>query len=330
MAIAILAIISIVLFGMVNQVGASWGRVQSQIDIHQNARSILSVMASELRLAALPVDRSNPNGLQFIVDPSQLIGAASSISAGGFLNAHAIFWQAPIATSTTQGNLAEVGYFVRWDTSVAGNPRASLCRFFVNPDDANSHYLIYSNPTAWLSGAILDAVAPANGPSYQGWMADNVIGLWVRCLDANGNPITRVAAVSSTKAATLNYSFDSRRGFTALDASRNPLEKSGYSDATLSPAEQVLCTLPNTVEIAIVVIDSQTARAVASVPSYPQPYQTSPQAGYPSPVSPYTKYSPVNFWNDINNFLTTLKAAQPRVARGAHVFSMRVPLANGG
>ncbi len=118
------------------------------------------MIASDLRPAALPIDRSNLYNLQLLEDPPSLINATSGLG-GGYLYPHALFWQAPLATvnlSGGAGKMAEVGYFVRWINTSSSNPRAILCRFFVNPGDSN--YLIYSQPTNWLTSSVLDAAAP--------------------------------------------------------------------------------------------------------------------------------------------------------------------------
>ncbi len=71
-AVAILSILSLLLMVILNQVSAGWSLVQSQIDARQNGRAILTLMASDLRPAALPTDRTNTNNLQFVVDPPAL------------------------------------------------------------------------------------------------------------------------------------------------------------------------------------------------------------------------------------------------------------------
>lgn len=349
-AIVVLSILSLLLFTILNQVSSTWTQVGSQIEMQQNGRSILNLIASELRVAALPQNRVNPNvtlpnsdpydpSLQLIVDPPQLPANGTE-----YLCPHAIFWQAPIATDTTYGNLAEIGYFIRWDTTTPPakptNPRAVLCRFFVNPTApgaGGSNYLIYPpnplgdwTPNTWISSAVLDAVAPGtSGPTttantYPGWFADNVIGLWVRCLDGNGNPIVMIPANGSYPLT--NYSFDSRLGYMAQDVQGNNYyhAKSGYADS--SGIEHVLATLPKTIEIAIVVIDSRTASYVTAIPSY-APFPHAPFAPTGAGRAVHSTDSPMNFWNDINYFITNLP---PRIAHGAHIYSIRVPLLNGG
>ena len=169
-----------------------------------------------------------------------------------------------------------------------------------------------------------------------------MIGLWVRSLDGNGVPIVLTAADPPrpggitghlSDSATTNYSFDSRLGYLATDAGNSGyyIAKSAYYDSGVTPHEQIQAALPSTIEIAIVLIDSQTANRVTAIPSY-TPYNMSPTlpTGANAAVAPYTSNSPNDFWNDINTFLTNLQSSQPLVAKGAHVYSIRVPLVNGG
>jgi len=330
-SIGVLSILFLLLFGILNQLSGTWTQIRAQIYRHQNGQAILGLIASDLRVAMLPQNRMETHSLQLVVDPPALLTA----SPNNYLFPHAIFWQAPIATNTTNGNIAEVGYFIRWDTTTnPSNPRATLCRFFVNPSDAN--YLIYSTTQSWLTPAILDAVAPATTSPYQGWFADNVIGLWVRCLDANGVPITQTATAvgQQSSALTTNYSFDSRLGYLSSNAGGTPAYIPKYAYYDPGTGQNIIAgALPSTVEIAIVLLDSPAAaqlRGPLSSILY-APFTMSP-AVTPTPpaASPYTSNSPADFWNDVNQFLANLKTSQPTVAKGAHVYSIRVPLVNGG
>jgi hypothetical protein len=209
-------------------------------------------MTRELEAATLqapfptfPIPANTPN-LQFIANlPSNTVNA--TVIPGNCLNPHGLFWQAPVASHTSRGNMAEIGYFVRWDTSQPGSARATLCRFQVDPADAsgnkNANYNLYDlnsttgQPANWL--VPIPTVAPAVAPSYQGWFADNVIALWVRCLDSQNQPITENAAGTQLN---FGYGFDSRQGYTD-------------SQGLIHPAP----ALPYAVEIAIVAVDSRTA-----------------------------------------------------------------------
>jgi len=309
-AMAIFAMLATLLFGVLSQVNKTWQQAQSQIEPRKSGRAILDYITRELEMASLPEVRgmnysntsSSPDStdlnLQFLENPSQANSA--------FLNPHAIFWQAPVASVTTNGNMAEVGYFIRWDVSNPNNPRALLCRLLVNPSDTN--YLIYSSPNAWLSDAILDSAAPGvkntgdPANSYKGWFADNVIGLWARSLDARGNPITN----SALNAAYVNYAYDSRKGY-RYQVGTNVIIKSGFQSA--GTTNQIFATLPASVEVALVILDSRAASRLTQKPVYTNTW-------------PPTATS---FWTDVNRFVSNLPTA---VRSGSRIYSTRVALKN--
>jgi Tfp pilus assembly protein PilV len=153
-----------ILMGLSGQVSRLQVLGLTETQRHYNTRVALNFMAREIRQSVLSRDSStsSANRLQFLINPS---GLNSSYS-----NHDSVFWQAPIATTTQAGDLAEVGYFVAWQGT-----QANLCRFFVNPDSTD--YMIYSNPTQWVTNDLLSEFAP--GSSDQGLFLENVIGLWV-------------------------------------------------------------------------------------------------------------------------------------------------------
>ena len=157
-----------------------------------------------MQAAQLPANRAAQTSLQFIVNP----GTVSQ----KYLNRDAIFWQAPLATDQTYGDVAEIGYFVQWDETNAANPRARLCRLFINPTSANatdSNYKIYSDPTHWITDSVINAVAPADKTGmYQGLFVENVIGLWVTCLDSNGVELSAVFDSRNVTACVLPAAVD--------------------------------------------------------------------------------------------------------------------------
>lgn len=297
-AMALLAILSISLVLTLNHSASLGHHAESQIRSRRDARAVLESIGNEIKSATLAHDRSSVADLQFLVNPGQIDAK--------YLNPHALFWQSPIATDARYGDLAEVGYFVRWNTENPNNPRGILCRLFVNPEDPASptNYLIYSQPSAWLSPggnkiwldqtapAVADSANPVN--SYKGWIADNVIALWARCLDGSGNAITKDGAGGNA-----GYVFDSRKGYAATNMFR-----SGYTNE--SSVFVPLASLPCAVEIAIVTLDETTANRLASIPT--------PMAS-----------NPVNFWAEIDIFVNGLPAA---VRTGARVYSTRIILPN--
>jgi hypothetical protein len=173
-AVTVLMMMSMFLVSISSQAGKVWSRGESQNQSRQKVRAALDYIGQELRQAALPVD-SNKIAYQLQVTPSSLDSSYKCPDA--------IFWVAPIATNSTQGDLAEIGYFVQWDTSTH---RANLCRLLVNPGDAN--YLLYTSPSAWVSTSLLQTLAPANkSGSYQGLFLENVLGMWVKALKIDGS-----------------------------------------------------------------------------------------------------------------------------------------------
>ena len=228
---------------MVNHAGKAWTRGESNKECLQNMRGLTDFIGNELQAALLPICQTATNGLQFVVNPT-------GITSGSY-NRDTIFWQSPLATDQTLGDVAEIGYIVTWNTTIATNPTSQLCRFFVNPGSAttpNPYFLIYSNPTAWLSDSIVQAVAPANKVNYyQGLFAENVLGLWVQCLDPYGQPITKDASGASFTSP----SYDSRRGYSYI-----------------TPAGQTITNMPSSlpaaVDISLVMLDSKSASRIGT------------------------------------------------------------------
>lgn len=175
-SIAIFTFMAGFLVSLSGQAANLWSRNQSQSQLRERARTSLEFIGNELRQAVMPLDHSSQTGPQFVVNPSTV--------SNTYLHRDAIFWQAPIATSTTKGKLAAVGYFIRKD----GNT-FHLCRYFVNPDDAN--YALHQTPAEWVSDTLLDTVAPANKLlNYKGLFLQNVPGLWIKAYDESGGLYT--------------------------------------------------------------------------------------------------------------------------------------------
>jgi prepilin-type N-terminal cleavage/methylation domain-containing protein len=231
-SMAILLLMVVMLHWILSGVSGAWKLGEANKDRMQNARTISDFIANELESALLPLNRTSTNSLQLVVNPPGI----SQVS-----NRDSIFWQSPLAVDQALGDVAEIGYFVRWDKTNPQNPRAVLCRFFVNLTSrdptgavtANPNFLISSQPNAWLSNDVLNRVAPvptaANG--YLGLFAENVIGMWVSCLDSGG----AVIAASGT-------TFNSR---------------SGYTDSLLGA--RPACALPTMIDLSFVLLDARSA-----------------------------------------------------------------------
>lgn len=272
-ATAIFAFMVVALVGITGQAGNIWKEGEGQNQRRANGRTLLQNIAREIQQAALPVGRPGLQGssspqanLQFIANLPDNSDNNTEIP-GALLNPHGIFWQAPIARDSSAGDLACVGYFVKWDASGA-RPKAQLCRYFVDPSNS-ADYLIYnqSSGTAvnWLSN--IGTVAPSTSTDLQGWFADHVIAFWVRCLDEYGQPITQTADGSTLGNG---YGFDSRQGYRDSQGRVHP-----------APA------LPAAVDLAMVTIDQRTASRLQN-------------------TIPVTVSSPANFQQDLANFVNNL------------------------
>ena len=258
-SIAVLTMMIFLLAQILNNTTEAWRLGESNTERLQNVRAINDFISGELQAALLPVNRSSTTSLHFVINP----GNAPGITGTNYGNRDAIFWQAPLATDQRLGEVAEIGYFVHWDlTAKSSNPRASLCRFFVNPIQSGTsetpvtdpNFLIYTNPANWLSDTIIKNVVPAVDPSssdssnaYQGVFAENVIGLWVSCLDSGTTPIGLDAnAQAFSSAFPSGAGFDSRRG---------------YYDST-DPKHTTIKRLPAIVDLSFVIIDSNAAARI--------------------------------------------------------------------
>ncbi len=249
-AVSILLVIVAMLSSIFSEVTRAWQKGEGRNERRRNARSLADFIAVELQGALLPVENVSKPGqsnLQFLINPP-----ASQVP-DDFRNADAAFWQAPIATETSFGEVAEVGYFVKWfPTADAAVRRPVLCRFFVNPSVQDSSgafvrnpdFLIYTSVNGWLSGSLLEKVAPADKASgYVGLFAENVVGVWFRCTGLDGVELPKV--------------FDSRKGYDF---------KVQYTDAAGTKQTRTEKRyLPAVVTVSVAQVDSRLAPRMDNV-----------------------------------------------------------------
>jgi uncharacterized protein (TIGR02599 family) len=240
-SVSILSLIVLMLTSIFNSTTKAWISTEHGNERRRSARFLTDIISTELRGAMLPVElstRPQQSNLQFLINPPTTDVPAE------YQNPHSIFWQAPLATERTLGDVAEVGYFVKWQTE-GTRTIPTLRRFFVNPTrlseetgtyQANSDFLVYTNGSSWLSKSLLDALAPATKDrGYVGLFAENVLGLWVQFYGIGGREITTGINYAGARATR----FDSRVGY------------------ALSSTEQRY--LPLSVTISIAQIDSKRA-----------------------------------------------------------------------
>lgn len=252
---AVLCILIAILSSTLNQASRVWTAGSGDAERRRGARSLADFIGTELGGAQIPVGEISAAGrgnLQFLINPGQ-----GQVPAA-YQNADSIFWQAPLATEASLGELAVIGYFVKWDLSNDARPRPLLCRYFINPTirgnngsvTRNPDFLVYheTDPQAWLSPSLLEKVAPATADSgYVGLFAENVVGLWVRSYGLDG--------------AELPREFDSRVGYSYT----LPYRYTDPSGVSVEKTKVVQRYLPARVNVSLVQIDSHTAERMLPV-----------------------------------------------------------------
>ncbi|MGB8353722.1 MAG: hypothetical protein WCD79_07545 [Chthoniobacteraceae bacterium] len=309
-AITIFLLVAGVLSSITNSSSNVWQQGIAHADRRASALAVFDRITRDLRQAAQPTDYSGPR-LQMVIT-----GSGSTLVSGTYLNPQAMFWQSAVATDTSagsgygyKGNLAIVGYFVQW---IGTTPK--LCRLLVNP--SSTDYAVYNGgtlPSPWLSSSLLSTYAPATQTAaYQGQLAENVLGFWAQALDQTLKPITRTAATSGTFSpgqfdSTKGYIYTSASAYTSGTITSGTMKYVGDSSVLAMPSPSPSAagggSLPASIEIAIVTVDSRTALKLS---------------GAEKPASPTG-----NLWTDVNTFYNSLPVA---IKKGAEIHSTIINL----
>ena len=190
-ATAVFVALALILVSIASRLSSFWQIGIAHNERRSSALSAFSRMARDLRFAALPANPASTN-LQLVINPASL--------GPNYQFPQAAFWQAPVASDRSRGNMALVGYFVQWVNETNGSPAnlvPKLCRLVVD-----SHYQM-QKPSDFVSDALIASNAPANrAADYAGQLAENVLGLWMQPLDQQRRPITLT-----------NGEFDSTKGY---------------------------------------------------------------------------------------------------------------------
>jgi len=286
-AMTIFSILGMLIFVAMDRTASLSTQARERIEAGRVSQECLDLIGRDLSKATIAYDRTASNSLQLQVNPPSLDDR--------YANPSAILWQAPVARSTAQGNLAIIGYFALRDLQAdPANNRLQLRRLYVEPDAA-SDYKIYSS-TDWHASDLLEKFAPNSGADddangHRGWVADGVLGLWVRCLDASGNPITKTANGTLT-----GNSFDSRQAFS-----------SGAPDNRIYPTSSTYSALPAFVEVGIVTCSPRDMKRIGSLPAYP------------------ANHGPETFYEDMAAFVEQARASNPQ-AKSINGFSRKIHL----
>ena len=233
-ATAVFVGLALILVSIAASLSSFWQLGIAHNERRSSALSAFSRMARDLRFATLPPDPSATN-FQLVINPAGL--------AGKYLLPQAAFWQAPVASDRSRGNMALVGYFVQWVNETSG-PVPKLCRLLVD-----TNYLL-QKPSDFVSDALIASNAPATKASgYAGHLAENVLGLWMRPLDQDKKPILNDAKAEAFPTGK----FDSSRGYTV-----------GITNGAGALVTKVLApALPASLEVALVAVDARTAKRLS-------------------------------------------------------------------
>ena len=187
-------------------------------------------MARDLRFAALP-DNPASADLQLVINPPNL--------GNGYKLPQAAFWQAPVASDRSRGNMALVGYFVQWVNEANGAPAnmvPKLCRLV-----ADSDYEM-QKPSDFVTDQLVAVTPRREGFGLCRATSRKCAGLWMQPLDQQNKPISSDAKAQPIAAGQ----FDSSKGYTVLFAN---------GVVTKYPS-----ALPASLEVALVAVDARTAK----------------------------------------------------------------------
>ena len=230
-ATAVFLGLALILLSIAGSLSSFWQMGISHNERRSSVLAAFSRMARDLRFAAAPINPASTN-FQFVINPPN-VGAAYTLP-------QAAFWQAPVASDRSHGDMALVGYFVQWVTNSPTDVVPKLCRLLI--DSTNFQF---QKPSDWVNDALIASNAPANKASgYEGQLAENILGIWMQPLDQARRPITT------------SGHFDSANGYSTLLT--NGTNTVTY---TFAPA------LPASVEVAVVAVDARTARRLTGTGS---------------------------------------------------------------
>jgi prepilin-type N-terminal cleavage/methylation domain-containing protein len=276
-ASAVFILFLALLSGVINSVSNMSSQAAGRLDAVRQGREIFDLIQKDLAQAVPAIAARGTNSApQFWVNPP------TASLPDTYKNPTAVFWQSPIARDRSAGNLAIVGYFVHRPSA----NQSQLRRILIEPSDTANYKLYPTNSSTnasgdWLSPAIAaQFVGTGNSTSStnadKGWVASGVLGLWVRCLDANGHVITTNGADTA-----VGWAFDSRSGFRS-GTGANATVRTGVN------------ALPAFVDVGLVCVAAREADRITSLHAIP--------AG-----------SPATFDADIAAYLANVQSANPRL-----------------
>lgn len=277
-AMTILSLLVVLTASLLSGVSRAWISGEQQVETFQDGRAITELISRELSQAVIS------SRLQLVQNPSFPPGLNQRA------NSDSIFWQAP-ATSTTSGDLAEIGYYLTADYQ--------LKRFFVPPTDTNN-YQIFSAPNQPTDNSALWVTSFVTN-TLSNTVSEGVLAFWVRCLDRNGDLIPWL---SSNAVGVGPLKFNSAGHFQPAI----PGQVSSFK-YTNQPTTAQAHLLPSAIEVTLITIDLKTMRRSPAIPAMPS------SAG------------PQDIPTAINTFSQQLISNNIKTAR---TFTTRVRLPNAG
>jgi hypothetical protein len=230
-ATAVFVGLALILLSIAGSLSSFWQMGISHNERRASVLAAFSRLARDLRFAAAPINPASTN-FQFVINPPN-VGANYTLP-------QAAFWQAPVASDRTRGDMALVGYFVQWVTNSATDVVPKLCRLVI---DTNFQF---THPTNWVNDALIASNAPANKASgYEGQLAENILGIWMQPLDQARRPITNNAGGTPYAPG----SFDATTGYRTV-----------LTNGTNTVSYTFARALPASVEVTVVAVDARTAR----------------------------------------------------------------------
>jgi len=182
-AVSILAFMTGILASIAGQASNLWIRNESQSQIRERARTTLDLISHDLKQAVVPLSASTTGNYQF--GPKFCLNPGGGEGDATYNYPNSLFWYAPVATDTTMGDLAMVGYYLR-----PNGGTYDLCRLLINPSDTS--YTLDSSLDSLLTSAFLDSNAPAGSTTdgdgntdYKGLVFKNVLGFWITVYPGN-------------------------------------------------------------------------------------------------------------------------------------------------
>jgi type II secretory pathway pseudopilin PulG len=266
-SISVLMILVIVLTSIIDLVGKSWVEGEKKMESSQSGRAILDLISRDLAAAVVG------SSYQFVQNPT----LPSGLSPAQAKETDSLFFQSATDT-TTRGNFAVLGYYVVRDENTK---TYQLRRLRIAPD--HKDYPKTFGPTdnvrtseedaAWVRNMKVD-LYDVSGSDALGSVstcsivADGVVGFWIRCLDAAGQPIPWWYN-SVAKKGSARMKFNSAAKFVTGYPISDPTKAFAYLSSSVTYPAQA-DELPSFIEITLILVDALSIKRTSEIPNPPR------------------------------------------------------------